>query len=85
MIPAVRPGARSTLRLVAAAAVVLIAAAPALAGDPAATPAPLWGSYWSQFLDYWTGAFRKQNGVVMLALGVGVISVIIITRGKWKK
>lgn len=82
MIPAVRPGSR----FLAVAAVVLFAAAPALAGESAAGPVgPLWGGYWAQFLEFWTGAFRKQNGVVMLALGVGVISVIIITRGKWKK
>ena len=29
--------------------------------------------------------FQKQNGVVMGVLGVGAVSLFIITRGKWKK
>ena len=29
--------------------------------------------------------FQKQNGVVMGVLGVGVVALFIITRGKWHK
>lgn len=43
----------------------------------------LWGSrYWDGFVEFWTEAFRKQNGVVMLVLGAGALSIFIITRGK---
>ncbi|MBY0459302.1 MAG: hypothetical protein K2V38_18385 [Gemmataceae bacterium] len=64
-----------------AVALALATAAPAGAADGA----PLFAGYWSDFLDHWRGVFQQQNGVVMGALGVGVICLIIITRGKWKK
>jgi hypothetical protein len=43
------------------------------------------GSYWRGFIKWWVELFKSQNGVVMIALGVGVVSLFIITRGKWKK
>ena len=42
-------------------------------------------NYWRGFVDFWTNSLRKQNGVVLFALGVGAVSLFIITRGKWKK
>jgi hypothetical protein len=42
-------------------------------------------SYWSGFLDHWSGAFKKQNGIVMFALLVGAVCLFVITRGKWRK
>jgi hypothetical protein len=42
-------------------------------------------SYWSGFVDFWTSRIKQQNGIVMVALGVGAVSLFIITRGKWKK
>ena len=68
---------------------LLVAAALAASAGPAAaapTPvAPLFGGYASQFLDHWAEFFKKQNGIVMAALGVGAVSLFIITRGKWVK
>ena len=61
-----------------------LSAGPAAAADPAPV-APLFGGYTSNFVDHWVDYFRKQNGIVMLALGVGVVSLFIITRGKWLK
>jgi hypothetical protein len=68
-----------TLALLAALAVALTAAPAA-----AAEPAPL-ASYWSGFIDHWSGVFKKQNGIVMFALLMGAICLFIITRGKWRK
>lgn len=67
-----------------ALALILVAnsAAPAQAAPPGAAP-PL--AYWGDFVDHWFGKLRRQNGVVVAALGVGAISLFIITRGKWLK
>lgn len=51
-----------------------------LAPDPV-----LAGSYWTGFKKYWTGFVGNASGVVITALVVGVISLFIITRGKWGK
>ncbi len=68
---------------------LLVAAALAASAGPAsasASPAaPLFGGYTSNFLDHWADFFKKQNGIVMAALGVGAVSLFIITRGKWIK
>ena len=69
--------------LILAAFALLALAMPASAADPSS--APLFGGYWSSFLDHWGDYFKKQNGVIMAALGLGVVSLFIITRGKWKK
>lgn len=42
-------------------------------------------SYWSGFWEYWRGLFKKQDSIVMFVLGVGLVSILIITRGKWRK
>lgn len=55
----------------------------ALAGE--ATVFAAGGSYWQGFLDFWVGALRKQNGVIMFVLGMGLICMFVITRAKWKK
>ena len=62
--------------------------APARAAAPpvtAAVVAPLTGSYIDGFIEHWGKFFKKQNGVIMIALGVGAVSLLIITRGKWAK
>jgi hypothetical protein len=46
---------------------------------------PLASAYWDGFKEHWGGMLKKQNGVVMVALGVGAVSLFIITRGKWLK
>ncbi len=76
-----------TISLLALAALALVCtASPVLAaGGPGPAPAPLLASYWRDFLDHWGGVFKKQNGVVMGAILVGILCLFIITRGKWKK
>lgn len=71
------------LPLAILAALALAATAPAAAAGAEAAP-PL-ASYWSGFIDHWSGVFKKQNGIVMFALLVGAVCLLIITRGKWRK
>lgn len=80
MIP--RPALSRCLILVALA--ILASAAPAFAAS-SSSAAPLFGGYWSNFFDHWSGVFKKQNGIILAVLGLGAVSVFIITRGKWKK
>lgn len=67
-----------------AALTLAVTAGPAAAAAPGGA-APLFGGYFRNFLDHWTGMLQKQNGVVLFALGVGAVSLFIITRGKWRK
>ena len=46
---------------------------------------PLLAGYWNDFVEHWMGQLKKQNGVVLFALGVGAVGLLIITRGKWVK
>ena len=71
--------------LLAVAFAIAITAAPAYATSTPSTVGPLLGGYWSDFLDHWSGVFQKQNGIILAALGLGAVSLLIITRGKWKK
>jgi uncharacterized membrane protein len=43
------------------------------------------GTYWYGFKKFWGEVFGSVGGVVLIALVVGVISLFIITRGKWRK
>ena len=69
-------------RLAAGLLLALVTATPAAAAD---RPGPVFGAYWSDFFEHWGAALKKQNGVILFALGVGAVSLFIITRGKWKK
>ncbi|MFM8272272.1 MAG: hypothetical protein ACKODX_08035 [Gemmata sp.] len=73
-----------TLRLLGLFALALLAL-PLAAGPAGAADGPLFAGYWSEFVDHWTGVLRRQNGVVLFALGVGAVCLFIITRAKWKK
>ena len=64
-------------------ALALAVLTPSLAA--ASAGGAVFGGYWQNFLDHWLGYFEKQQGVVLIALGVGALSLFIITRGKWKK
>ncbi len=67
----------------AALAACAFAASPWLPEAGAAGP-PIASAYFEEFKEYWGGAFRKQNGIVMLVLGLGLVSIFIITRSKAK-
>ena len=71
--------------LLVVAMAIALTAAPAFAASSPSTVGPLLGGYWSDFLDHWGGVFQKQNGIILAALGLGAVSLLIITRGKWKK
>ena len=70
--------------LVLALLALVVSAAPVLAATPS-TAAPLFGGYWAGFFEHWGGVFKKQNGIILAVLGLGAVSLFIITRGKWKK
>lgn len=84
--------ARFTRSAILAVLLSLAAGAPLQAQSlPASSPpqpvvfAVTFKAYWNGFVDFWTGSLKKQSGVVLLAAGVGVASIFIITRGKYKK
>jgi hypothetical protein len=80
-----RPGRRIAF-LAYAAVILAMSASPLAAADPgSASTTPLVASYWDGFVDHWMSAIKKQNGVILVALGVGAVSLFIITRGKWRK
>jgi len=59
-----------------------------LTGTLSASPGggALFGGYWDSCAEYWESAFKRQDGVVIGVLGVGVVALLIITRsGKWQK
>ena len=73
----------SACRLFALALFLLLGfAGPAMAADASGV---LFGGYWQGFIEFWQGLFQKQNGVVMGVIGVGIVALLIITRGKWNK
>ena len=57
----------------------------AAAAGPPSSAAFAKTDYWEGFVEFWTGRLAKTDGVVLLALAVGCVSLFIITRGKWKK
>lgn len=57
-----------------AAGLVLLAPAPAFASG-----------YWSGFKRFWTDFVAEQEGAVLVAVVVGIISLLIITRIKGNK
>jgi len=74
---------RNNITLLAALVLVLLLGTPATAAS--GQGAPVFADYWSGFLEHWFGMLKKQNGVVVFVLGIGAVSLFIITRGKWKK
>jgi hypothetical protein len=58
----------------------------AAAGCLLVAPTPVFaGGYWTGFQKFWSSYIANTSGVVMTALLVGLISLFIITRGKWSK
>jgi hypothetical protein len=69
--------------LVAPAVVLLLTlASPAAAAEGHGT---LFGGYWSGFVNHWQDVFQKQDGIAMAIVGLGIVALFIITRGKWLK
>ena len=64
---------------------VLLVALLATPASAATGDRAVFGSYWSSFVEYWESAIMRQNGIVMLVLGLGAVALFIITRGKWRK
>ncbi len=51
-----------------------------------ALPTPSYASgFWYGFQKHWTTFIAEQNGVVIMVIVVGVVGVLIITSGKWKR
>jgi hypothetical protein len=70
--------------LVLAIMFLLVLAGPAAAADRG--QAIFAGGYWDACAEYWAALMKKQNGVVIAVLAVGVVALFIITRsGKWQK
>ena len=76
---------RSFPRFLAVALAACAWAAAPWVPDAAAADPLLASAYLEEFKEYWVGAFRKQNGIVLFVLGLGALSVFIITRSKAKK
>jgi len=62
--------------VLAAAGCLLLAPARAVAGG---------GAYWSGFKRWWTDFLGDQDGVIVIVIVVGIISLLIITRVKGNK
>lgn len=42
--------------------------------------------YADGFVKYWTGIFDNTESVILIALGVGILCILIIVfTGKWRK
>jgi hypothetical protein len=72
----------SFLILALASFFLLAIAQPVAAVEPHGA---LFGGYWSGFVDHWQEVFQKQDGIAMAVLGLGIVALFIITRGKWLK
>ncbi|WP_020470317.1 hypothetical protein [Zavarzinella formosa] len=49
-------------------------------------PTPSYASgFWYGFKKYWAGFLADQDGVVMTVIILGIVGVLIISSGKWKK
>ncbi|HSQ56789.1 MAG TPA: hypothetical protein VLM40_13695 [Gemmata sp.] len=74
---------KTPLRTVILAVILLLVfTSPAAASESGNVS--LFGSYWSSFVEYWERSIMRQNGIVMLVLGLGAVALFIITRGKWR-
>jgi uncharacterized membrane protein len=70
-----------SLRFVAAALLLCLFGSSAFAG----TGTVVLADYVSEFKEYWRGLAGKQSGVVMVAIGVGVVALLIISQIKGNK
>ncbi|HEY8505518.1 MAG TPA: hypothetical protein VIL46_13120 [Gemmataceae bacterium] len=69
-----------------------VGACAAEAAAPAPGPAPAvladttsLKAYWYGFLRYWSKSLVEQDGIILTVVVVMVVSIFIITRGKWRK
>lgn len=74
---------RATFRSISLALILILGLAePAGAAEQSGV---LFGGYWKGFVDHWEEVFQQQNGISMVIVGVGIVALFIITRGKWQK
>jgi hypothetical protein len=57
----------------------------AFAAAPTGVYASAVGGFWSNFCKYWVNLVGSVDGVILIALVVGAISIFVIVRGKWIK
>lgn len=79
---------RHPLRTLLAASLfgLALTSPPLVAAEPhQATPAFAASSYWHGFKQFWTSRFKRTDSIVLTALGVGAVSLFIITRSRGKK
>lgn len=62
---------------------LLLSATPALASSSASVS--LLGDYTDEFFRFWKEFFRKQNGVVLAAVGLGAVALLIIMSAGQKR
>jgi hypothetical protein len=74
---------RSAIRTTLTVVTLIALAGPAMAAGPAVLFAK--PGYWSRFTDYWSSVFKQSNGITLIVIGVGIVSLFVITRGKWRK
>ena len=67
------------------AGLLLLTAGQAVAASPAVFAATSGPSFWSRFKQHWASTLAAQNGVTLIVVLCGILSLFIITRGKWKR
>ena len=80
-----RPFRHRARAAVTAAVLLLLSPLPLGAADPASPALVAKTNYWQGFVDFWTSRVARQDGVVIVAILVGIVSLFIITRSKAKK
>jgi len=51
----------------------------------AIVPAMYAQGYWTGFVDFWTKAVKNQDAVILMTIGLGAISIMIICWGRSRK
>lgn len=53
-----------------------------VANESLAANTPLFGqSYWTGFIDFWTKSLKNQDAVILIAIGLGVVGILIMGGG----
>lgn len=76
---------RTTHLLAAFCLICLLAGSASGSASASAGSAAVFADYVSELKDYWGKLAGQQSGVVMVALGTGVVALLIITQIKGNK